>query len=134
MDNRKNTQKKLLVVGIAITVALLHFVTGSAYNGPFPVFVNGYMVDILLPFSAYFLLCLVDLPLLQSWVVKCTVVFGFGLLVEAAQYFGFQLLGSTFDPLDIVMYALGVLSAAFLDTVVFPKVLPFWGSAEQLQN
>lgn len=127
MEKRKNTQKKILVVSISVTVALLHFVTGSAYNGPFPVFVNGYMIDILLPLSAYFLLCLVEMPLFQSWAVKSTVVFGFGLVVEMAQYFSISLLGSTFDPLDIVMYAVGVLSAAFLDVVVFPMVFSFWG-------
>ena len=126
MKKSKNTHKKILVVSIAVTVALLHFVTGSAYTGPFPTFVNGYMIDILLPLSAYFLLCLVEMPLFQSWAVKSAVVFGFGLAVEAAQYSGISLLGSTFDPLDIVMYAVGVLSAAFLDTVVFPRVFSFW--------
>jgi glycopeptide antibiotics resistance protein len=126
MDQQVNNRKKILVVVIAVSVALLHFVTGDDYNGPFPVFVNGYMIDLLLPLSAYFLLCMVEAPLFQSWMVKSAIIFGFGLSVEIAQYFGFHLLGSTYDPLDILMYALGVLLAAFLDKVVFPRFFSFW--------
>ena len=126
MEKRAKTKKIILVVSISVSVALLHFVTGEAYKGPFPAFVNGYMIDLLLPLSTYFLLCLVEMPLLQSWAVKSAVVFGFGLGVEIAQYFSIPLLGCTFDPLDIVMYALGVLSAACLDKVVFPRVFSFW--------
>lgn len=46
--------------------------------------------------------------------------------VELAQYLGLPLLGRTFDPLDFVMYASGVFLAAFLDTVLFPRVFCFW--------
>ncbi len=86
----KNTQKKLLMVNISVTVSLLHFVTGSAYIGPFPVFVNGCMIDILLPFSIYFLLYLVDMPysnpgrlrlsfLCSGWRLKRRSIWGSGL-------------------------------------------------------
>lgn len=115
-----------MVVAISITVAVLHFVTGENYQGPCPQFVTGHLIDLLLPFSAYFLLCLVDHPFFRSWLVKCLTVFTFGLSVELAQYHGIKLLGSTFDPLDIIMYAAGVLIAAFLDTQIFPRLFPFW--------
>ncbi len=42
---------KTLVVAVALAVGLLHFVTGPNYHGPFRVFVNGYLIDILLPLA-----------------------------------------------------------------------------------
>jgi hypothetical protein len=118
--------KKVVVISIVIPIALLHFLTGSNYRGPYPAFVNGYLIDILLPLSFYFLLCLVELPLLRSWVVKSVLVFGAACSVEVAQYFGVPVFGRTFDPLDFVMYGAGVLLAAILDTAVFPRVFEFW--------
>jgi len=35
-------------------------------------------------------------------------------------------LGVAFDPLDIVMYASGTLSAVLLEQWVFKRWLPFW--------
>ena len=46
--------------------------------------------------------------------------------VEVAQYFGVPLLGRTYDPLDFLMYALGVILAAALDKFVFPPTFKFW--------
>jgi glycopeptide antibiotics resistance protein len=122
---QQSTGKTILIVGIMIPIALLHFVTGSNYNGPYPEFVNGYLIDILLPFGLYFLLCLDRVPI-KSWVAKSALVFGIGASVEIAQFFGVPLLGRTFDPLDFVMYATGVLLAAILDMLVFPKIFRFW--------
>lgn len=124
---KHRTCKAGVVVSIAISVALLHFVTGENYRGPFPEFVNGYLIDILLPFSLYFLLCLNQVSLLRSWVVKAILVFAVGFVVETAQFYGFPILGQTFDPLDYLMYGLGVLMAVVLDTLVFPRLFEFWG-------
>lgn len=118
--------RSILVVAIAVPIAFLHFVTGAGYQGPFPVFVNGYLIDILLPLSAYFLLCLVDSKILYKWYVKAALVLGFGFAVEFAQYLGYEYLGSTFDPLDLAAYGLGVGTAVLLDLYVFPVVFPFW--------
>ena len=123
--------KRVVIVVIAVAVGLLHFVTGPNYRGPFPVFVNGYLIDILLPMSLYFLLSLVDLALFRPWWVKSLAVFGVGVVVETAQFFGAPLLGRTFDPLDYVMYAAGVLLAAFLDVFLFPRLFSFWGPEGQ---
>ena len=123
---RRLNCKKAVIVGIAISTGLLHFVTGPNYRGPFPEFVNGYLIDILLPLSLYFLLCLVDVALLRTWVAKSLLVFGIGASVEIAQFFGVPLLGRTFDPVDFAMYGLGVTLAAILDTMVFPRIFGFW--------
>jgi hypothetical protein len=123
--------KRVVVVVISVAVGLLHFVTGTSYRGPFPAFVNGYLIDILLPMSLYFLLSLTEHSLFRSWVVKALSVFGVGVAVETAQFFGAPLLGRTFDPLDYVMYAAGVLLAAFLDVFLFPRLFSFWGPEGQ---
>lgn len=122
---QQSTSKTMLIVGIMIPIALLHFVTGSNYRGPYPEFVNGYLIDILLPFGLYFLLCLDRIPI-KSWIVKSALVFGIGASVEIAQFFGVPLLGRTFDPLDFVMYGTGVTLATIFDMLVFPKTLRFW--------
>jgi hypothetical protein len=120
------SRKMVVVVCLVVPIALLHFFTGSAYRGPWPEFVNGYLLDILVPFAFYFLLILPETPLLRFWPVKALLVFGAGACVEIAQFFGAPILGQTFDPLDFVMYGLGVGLAAFLDTMVFPRVFGFW--------
>jgi hypothetical protein len=118
--------KKIVIVSVVIPIALLHFLTGSNYRGPYPGFVNGYLLDILLPLALYFLLCVSGFSLLRSWAVKSILVFGVGAVVEIAQFFGVPIFGRTFDPLDFVMYGTGVIFAAILDTTVFPRVFKFW--------
>lgn len=119
-------QKIFVVVAIMIPIGLLHFVTGSHYNGPFPIFVNGYLIDILLPFGFYFLLSLSDNVLLQSWIVRGLLIFTAASAVELAQYKGIPLLGRTFDPWDFVMYGLGVILAILCDLYIFPRLFSFW--------
>ena len=115
-----------VIVIINVTIALLHFVTGSNYRGPFPEFVNGYLLDILIPFGFYFLLSLSKVALLRSWIARSLLMFGVGSCVEVAQFFGAPLFGRTFDPLDFVMYGLGAGLAPVFDLVVFPRILRFW--------
>jgi len=126
-EKQQRTQKTALIVCIVVPVASLHFLTGDNYGGPYPEFVNCYLLDILLPLSFYFLLCLIQSSLLRSWIVRALLVFSAAACVEVAQFFGIPLLGRTFDPIDIVMYALGVGLAVILDTLVFPRILSFWG-------
>jgi glycopeptide antibiotics resistance protein len=116
----------MVIVSVVIPIALLHFFTGSNYRGPYPGFVNGYLLDILVPFAFYFLLCLNEFSLLSFWIVKSILVFGVGFSVEIAQFFGAPIFGRTFDPLDFIMYGIGVILAAILDTTVFPRIFEFW--------
>jgi len=118
--------KRVVIVSVVIPIALLHFFTGSNYRGPYPGFVNGYLLDILVPFTFYFLLCLSEFSLLRSWIVKSVLVFGAASLVEIAQLFGVPVFGQTFDPVDFTMYGIGVILAAILDTTVFPRIFEFW--------
>jgi len=123
-------RKRVVIVSVEILIALLHFLTGSNYRGPYPGFVNGYLLDILVPFAFYFLLCLNEFSLLRHWIVKSTLVFGAASSVEIAQLFGVPLFGQTSDPVDFIMYGIGVLLAAILDTTVFPRIFGFWTPKE----
>jgi hypothetical protein len=53
-------------------------------------------------------------------------VFGFGCVVEASQYLGRPIFGSTFDPLDIAAYGAGVLLGVLLDMVLLSRFVPRW--------
>ena len=97
------------------------------------MFVNGYMIDILLPFAAYFLLTPKEFAPLRSWIAKALLLFGVGAAVEIAQYFGIPILGRTFDPLDFVMYGLGVALAVVFDTVLFPRLFASWRQTPSLR-
>ncbi len=118
--------KKLIITIIALTVGALHFLKGENYQGPFPIFVNGYLIDILLPMTLYLLMSLFQNKLIRSSLFRACAVFGFGCVVEASQYLGYPIFGSTFDPLDILAYAGGVLLGVLIDLVLLPRLIPLW--------
>jgi len=118
--------KKFVITCFALTVGALHFITGENYQGPFPVFANGYLIDILLPMALYLLLSLFESKLIRAPLFRACTVFGFGCFVEASQYFGYPIFGSTFDPFDILAYASGVFLGILLDLVIFPRLIPNW--------
>jgi len=109
-----------------VLIALIHFFAGINYKGPYPEFVNGYLLDILVPFGFYFLLGLSKFPLLKSWIVKSILMFGVASFTEIAQFFDVPIFGQTFDPVDFVMFGMGVILAAIFDIIVFPQIFDFW--------
>jgi hypothetical protein len=125
---KRQSKKSIVTVCIMVPIALLHFVTGKSYTGPYPEFVNGYLIDILLPFGLYFLLSPQDAvkPVLRRWWVKALPVLAIAYAVETAQLFGAPILGRTFDPLDYLAYTLGVILAVTADKMVFPRLFSFW--------
>lgn len=127
-EEHKIRRTTALIVFINLSVALVHFVTGPHYKGPCPGFVNGYLLDILIPFAWYFLLYLAQrtVGFLKPWYVKSTLVFAIGAGVEIAQFFGMPIFGQTFDPLDFVMYGSGGILAAACDRILFPRIFKFW--------
>jgi hypothetical protein len=114
--------RRAIVVFIAVAVGLLHFLTGPGYGGPLPVFVNGYMIDILLPFAMVLVLGVARHPILRSSLVRGVSVFAVGALAETLQYFGVPILGRTFDPLDYCMYAVGVGLAFAFERIVLSGI------------
>jgi len=122
MMKRGSPTRKQVVVGTCVVVAALHFVTGPRYRGPWPTFVNGYVIDILLPFALYLLLGVSGLPVARSQLARGIIVFAIGGVVELLQYFGVPLFGATFDVLDLVMYALGVAGAVVFERAVISRL------------
>ncbi len=86
------------------------------------VWYASYFADLAVPFAFYFLLVRVDgaWPRLRPWWSKAGLVFAGCVGAEFAQRAGIPLLGRTFDPLDVVMYAAGVLLAAVADRALLP--------------
>jgi hypothetical protein len=114
--------RKPVIVGICLAVAGLHFVTGPDYRGPFRLFVTGYLLDCALPFSLVLLLG-VDpqgLPWLRRPHVRAGLVMAIGVVVEGCQYAGIPLFGSTADPLDLLMYAVGASAAVGFERLLWP--------------
>jgi hypothetical protein len=114
--------RKAVVVAVAVFVAALHFLVGPAYQGPFRDFVNGYLIDLLLPFAMFLVMGLVDLPFVRLPITRGLSVFGVGALAETLQYFGLPIFGRTFDPIDYLMFALGVLAAAGFEATVLSRI------------
>ena len=125
-------RKKLVIVLINLFIGGLHFLTGSQYRGPFPGFVNGYLIDILLPFALYFLICLVDLRIFKHWWARATVPFLIGVKVEVAQYYGLPIFGQTFDPLDLLAYGTGVTLAVLTDKLLLSRFFVFWNQEQNI--
>ncbi len=120
----KNRKSIYIIVGISLFVGLLHFVFGPGYDGIFKHFIRGYLIDILLPMALYLLLQISlrrKLSVTRSRMIGAIFTFLFGLTVEILQFYGIKLFGSTYDMLDIVMYALGVLLGLLIDFTVINK-------------
>ena len=112
-----------------ILIAVIHiFRIGSYLEGELHDLYYSYFSDSVLPFGCYFLLCATEeqVPVLRRWEVKSAIAFLLPSIAETCQYFGISVLGSTFDLLDYLMYGIGALSAAVVDTQVFSRVFGFW--------
>ena len=121
--------KKAVVVGIMVIVALIHlFRVGSYLDGALYTLYYSYFSDIIVPFGMYFLLGINETTfrLLADWRLKAILVFAAASSTEIMQAFGVKLLGNTYDPLDIVMFGVGVLLAVVFDRFIFWRFLPFW--------
>ena len=114
--------RKLIVVFIAVVVGLLHFVTGPKYSGPFPLFVNGYMIDILLPCAMFLVLGVANQSILRSCVARGIFVFAVGATTETLQYFNIPIFGRTFDVLDYLMFIIGIGLAVVFERFVLSRI------------
>ena len=125
---KNNRNKKYLIIGIEIFLALMHVVgIGRHSSGRMFTLSASYFSDLALPFGFYFLLALNEerTEFLRDWWVKAGIVFLMAAFAEICQYFGLYILGRTFDPIDISVYAVGVLLAAMVDWI-FSIVFKFW--------
>jgi hypothetical protein len=114
--------KRVFAVILGISVAILHFIIGPHYSGPFKGFLSGYLIDIFLPFCLYFLFT-INLNYINQKILVCAGIFAFATLIEYLQYRGIGILGSTFDPYDFLAYLTGVISALLFDLTVLDKII-----------
>lgn len=130
--NQESLNKNRIVriatgVSINLIIAIAHiFRIGSYLNGNLYILYYSYASDILVPISFYFLLCMNDIQVrfLRNWYTKALIVFLLATFTEIMQAFGIYMLGVTFDIVDIIMFAIGVSVAAFLDVQIFEKIIP----------
>ena len=116
------SKKRILIVAMALTVAILHIIGPGRYaSGTVSELYSSYFSDLVLPFMVYFLLC--NITFLPKWWQKAAVTFGIATAAEILQFFGVYALGNTFDPLDIVAYAIGTLVAVCVERFIFAKYL-----------
>lgn len=114
--------KRAFVVILGISVAILHFIIGPHYSGPFKSFLSGYLIDIFLPFCLYFLFA-INLNYINQKILVCVGIFAFATVIEYLQYRGIGIFGSTFDPYDFLAYLTGVISAILFDLTVLDKII-----------
>lgn len=119
-------------MGFNFAIVMIYLTIESGYRGPLQNFVNAYLMDILAPMGFYFMFCTENIKnlFLKSWQIKGIIIILATFFVETAQYYNYQLFGNTFDPLDYLMYVVGVSLAVLLDLKIFPSILPFWNWQE----
>ncbi len=115
-----------------LLIAAAHVIgIGRYLPGQWSALYSSYFSDTALPFGYYFLFSLLEPQwrFFSRWETKAAAVFLMPSAAETLQYFGIPVLGSTFDPLDYAMYAIGAILGAIVDTQVFARAFGFW--AEQ---
>lgn len=135
----RNSQYKLhrnriiVIIIIIAAIALMHiFRVGQYFKDDLYKYYYSYASDIMIPFAFYFLLCLEEpfIKIFQKWYSKAFFVFAGASIIEILQRYGIDIAGATYDIVDILMFAIGVIVAAFLDRLVFKKLVPFWDISE----
>ena len=120
----KNKKSIFFIVGISLFVALMHFIIGPDYSGICKHFVRGYLIDLILPMNLYLLLQISlrkKISIVKSRVIGAMFTFSFGVIVEILQLLKIKFLGSTYDPLDIVMYGIGIMIGLLVDYTIIDK-------------
>lgn len=125
----KARARRIVIVTLQLVIALVLVVgPGRTWSGTARAWYFSYFADLVLPFGEYFLLYLIvaDVSGLKHWSARCAVAFALPTLAECGQALGVPILGATYDPVDIIMYALGVGAAVAFDLLVLPRLFPFW--------
>jgi len=120
----RNTKSIFFIVVVSLLVASMHFIIGPDYNGIFKKFVRNYLIDLVLPMNLYLLLQISlrkKISVVKSRVVGAICTFSFGVFVEILQLLKIDFLGSTYDPLDMLMYAIGVIAGLIVDYTIIDK-------------
>jgi hypothetical protein len=123
-NGMKNRMSVYLIVAISLVVAALHFLIGPDYQGFLKHFIRGYLIDIVLPMNLYLLLQISlrkKLAVSTARLTGAVITFCLGTAAEILQMNGVPFLGKTYDPLDILMYGIGVGAGVILDLTIINK-------------
>lgn len=117
----KNRKSVYFIVFTSLIVGLLHFLIGPDYRGVFEEFIRGYLIDLVLPLNLYLLLQvslrkMVSVP--KARFIAAGFTFCFGVMVEILQLNKIPLFGNTYDPIDILMYGIGVGMGVLIDFTI----------------
>jgi hypothetical protein len=125
--------KIMVAITVILFIAAIHiFRVGTYFSGKLFILYYSFFSDIVIPIGIYFMLCIndVSIPILKNWKTKAAIVFIIAAGTEIAQAFGIPILGSTFDPLDFVMFGVGIFIAIGLD-YIFSRVFSFWSFGDE---
>jgi len=128
-DLKQLRKRTYVIVAIQLLMAsAFAFRAGTYLPDSAYIFYQSYFADLVMPFAFYFLLSLNEqsIPILRSWIVKGAIIFLVMTTSEVLQYFGIYAFGVTFDPLDILAFAVGTIAAMIIDKFVFPLIFSFW--------
>lgn len=121
MKSKKSTY---IIVSFSIFIGLLHFIIGPDYQGIFKHFIRGYLIDILLPMNLYLLIQISlrkYMSVHKARIIGSIFTFAFGTIVEILQLYKIEFLGRTYDPWDIIMYAIGIGLGIVIDLTIIDK-------------
>ena len=121
---RVGARHRAVAVAVVVGVAAIHILRiGSYLRGTAYRLYYSYASDVLLPFAMYFVLSLNqrNLVVLGDWRAKALVILAAASGAEVLQGFGVPVLGRTFDPVDFVMYGIGVIAALVVERVLCPS-------------
>ena len=109
-------------------IAVFFILGADKTNRSLYILYQSYFADIFIPFGFYFLLSLgaAESKYSNTWWKKALAIFALCTISEILQYFGIFALAMIFDPVDIVMYGIGVLLASIVDRKVFTRMFSFW--------
>jgi len=111
----------IIITLIAIITALL-YVFFKPEEGSF---IQKYLFNILFPLNAYLL---IQMIFRRFWsVAMCRVIGAMGVLIlgfgiEILQSYGVKFLAGVYDPLDIMMYAIGVGVGFVVDVYILDRL------------
>ena len=120
-----SARRRAVAVAVVAGVAAIHILrVGSYLRGTAHLLYYSYASDVLLPFAMYFVLCLSErhLAVLGDWRARALVILAAASGAEVLQGCGVPMLGRTFDPLDFVMYGIGVFVAIVVERVLCPSL------------
>ena len=131
-----------IIILLTVSLGLLWFSIEFPFwkffepQGPGWVWWVSYFKDLIQPFAFYFFLCLGEkwIAPLKTWRGRALLAFAIPTFIEIAQALYYRspmiyahslLYIGAFDPLDILMYAIGVVLAVLVERKVFTS-LSFW--------